>query len=63
MNSAEPSKEPGLLSRVLAVLRKLGIIKIGGKAAVYKSASDRPAEFLPSDELDIGTPSSKTDDP
>lgn len=63
MNSAEPSKEPGLLSRVLAVLRKLGIVKIGGKAAVYKSASDRPAEFLPSDELDIGTPSSKTDDP
>ncbi len=63
MNSAEPSKEPGLLSRVLAVLRKLGIVKIGGKAAVYKSASDRPAEFLPSDELDIGTPSSKTDAP
>lgn len=60
---SEPSKEPGLLSRVLAVLRKLGIVKIGGKAAVYKSASDRPAEFLPSDELDIGTPSSKTDDP
>ncbi|PPJ45209.1 hypothetical protein C0075_05440 [Rhizobium sp. KAs_5_22] len=60
---SEPSKEPGLLSRVLAVLRKLGIVKIGGKAAVYKSASDRPAEFLPSDELDIDTPSSKTDAP
>jgi hypothetical protein len=60
---SEPSEKPGLFSRILAVLGKLGIVKIGGKAAVYKSGRDRPAEFLPSDELDIGTPSSKTDDP
>lgn len=59
----EPSGKPGLFSRILAVLGKLGIVKIGGKAAVYKSGRDRPAEFLPSDELDIGTPTSKSDDP
>ncbi|MBW8300373.1 MAG: hypothetical protein K0M60_12295 [Hydrogenophaga sp.] len=60
---SEPSEKPGLFSRILAVLGKLGIVKIGGKAAVYKSGRDRPAEFLSSDELDIGTPSSKTNDP
>lgn len=59
----EPSGKPGLFSRILAVLGKLGIVKIGGKAAVYKSGRDRPAEFLPSDELDIGTPTSKSDAP
>lgn len=60
---SEPAKEPGLFNRLLAVLGRLGIIKIGGKAAVYKSGRDRPAEFLPSDELDIDMPSSKSDDP
>ena len=59
----EPSGKPGLFSRILAGLGKLGIVKIGGKAAVYKSGRDRPAEFLPSDELDIGTPTSKSDAP
>ena len=59
----EPSLKPRLFSRILAVLGKLGIVKIGGKAAVYKSGRDRPAEFLPSDELDIGTPTSKSDAP
>ena len=59
----ETSGKPGLFSRILAVLGKLGIVKIGGKAAVYTSGRDRPAEFLPSDELDIGTPTSKSDAP
>lgn len=63
MNSPEPSEKPGLFSRILAVLGKLGIVRIGGKAAVYKSGRDRPAEFLPSDEPDIVSPSSKTGDP
>lgn len=59
---SELSEKQGLFSRILAVLGKLGIVKVGGKAAVYKSGRDRPAEFLPSDELDIGS-SSKSDDP
>ncbi len=31
---------------VLGLLKKLGIIRYGAKAAVYHNAAERPAEFL-----------------
>jgi hypothetical protein len=32
--------------KFLDLLAKLGILRYGGKAAVYRSARDRPAEFM-----------------
>jgi hypothetical protein len=32
--------------KLLDILAKLGILRFGAKAAVYKSATDRPAEFM-----------------
>ena len=32
--------------KVLDLLAKLGILRYGAKAAVYRSGKDRPAEFL-----------------
>jgi hypothetical protein len=38
--------------KILDVLRKLGILRMGGKAAVYRSTKDRPAEFMMDDAFD-----------
>ena len=32
--------------KLLDLLAKLGILRFGTKAAVYKSGTDRPAEFM-----------------
>lgn len=42
---------------LLDLLKKLGILKMGGKAAVYTSAKDRPLDFMDDDPPDSGTPS------
>ena len=34
---------------ILDTLKKLGILKIGGEAAVYTKASDRPDSFVDDD--------------
>jgi hypothetical protein len=38
--------------KLLDVLRKLGIVRYGAKAAVYRSAKDRPVEFMMDDVFD-----------
>ena len=35
--------------KFLDLLAKLGILRYGGKAAVYRSGRDRPAEFMQDD--------------
>lgn len=32
--------------KILDVLRKLGILRFGGQAAVYRNATERPAAFM-----------------
>jgi hypothetical protein len=40
------------IMKVLDVLRKLGIVRFGGKAAVYHNAQERPTEFMMDDVFD-----------
>jgi hypothetical protein len=40
---------------VLGLLKKLGIIRYGAKAAVYRNAAERPAEFLMDDVFNAET--------
>ena len=37
--------------RILDLLAKLGILRYGAKAAVYRSGRDRPLEFMQDDVL------------
>ncbi len=32
--------------RILDLLRKLGILRFGGKAAVYRNSAERPTSFM-----------------
>ena len=38
--------------KILDVLRKLGIVRFGAKAAVYHNAQERPTEFMMDDVFD-----------
>ena len=38
--------------KILDTLRKLGILRIGAKAAVYRDAKSRPLEFMMDDVFD-----------
>lgn len=38
--------------KILDLLAKLGILRVGAKAATYRSGKDRPAEFLMDDVYD-----------
>jgi hypothetical protein len=52
--------------KVLDVLRKLGIVRFGAKAAVYHNAKERPLEFMMDDvfnaEKDLVAQKSKSPD-
>ncbi|RCW20055.1 hypothetical protein DFR48_11660 [Ciceribacter lividus] len=46
MAKSENTQAAGWFDGVLKVLARLGILRYGGKAAVYHSGSERPTEFL-----------------
>jgi hypothetical protein len=43
---AVAASEAGHAMKLLDILAKLGILRYGTKAAVYRSARDRPIEFM-----------------
>lgn len=46
MTKSEKPQSAGWFDGLLKVLARLGILRYGGKAAVYHSGSERPTEFL-----------------
>lgn len=51
MAKSENTQAAGWFDGLLRTLARLGILRYGGKAAVYHSGSDRPTEFLMPDVL------------
>jgi hypothetical protein len=44
--------EEGWIVKILDILRKLGIIRFGATAKVYRNAAERPVEFMMDDVFD-----------
>ncbi|HLP66677.1 hypothetical protein [Ciceribacter thiooxidans] len=51
MAKPEEAQSAGWFDGLLRTLARLGILRYGGKAAVYHSGSERPTEFLMPDVL------------
>lgn len=51
MAKSEEARSAGWFDGLLRTLARLGILRYGGKAAVYHSGSERPTEFLMPDVL------------
>jgi hypothetical protein len=71
MERSNPRRTDGKgegIMKVLDVLRKLGIVRFGAKAAVYHNAQERPTEFMMDDVFDaekdlVAQKSKSSDDP
>lgn len=50
--NGEPAGKEWKKMNLLDLLRKLGILRYGAKAAVYRSGAERPVEFLMDDVYD-----------
>ncbi len=51
----EGTHEGGWTVKILGLLQKLGILRYGAKAAVYRDGAGRPVEFMMDDVLNAET--------